>query len=481
MNDNDLPVLKVKLSKFEIEEMRQKKKKRTRIIISILLIFVILGVSTYFGYGFLKGKKLFIFNNETKIVAIDVLSYDQSANTINVSLSLENEQKACAFSKNNSNSDNLDFIELRGNKCEIVVPFEKGYIYLKNKDGVVSEPQELNNYVVDFNVDDKYYLPLSNTGAILDKMVVVGEPTIEIEGNNDVIKVEDFKYNTNANGKTLLSIKNGELQKKDIEVVVTNTIVPMPKEYNKQKAYLACEQFTEEEATLLDEILAYRIAEAGYGTRAGVVAAARFLTLEFPYKISYYFENGRLNGTGTHLVDAEGRYYHQGLYLSKSKYATLLEGAHLQGPQMWGCKMKSYEDDRRNGYIPGGKYPNGLDCSGFVTWTMINGGFDVGDRGAGENAGSIYDMTDLGSFKRITNSMIKHDEIKVGDLFNFWGHIAILVGKDENNYYIAESLNTWKSVVVNKYAKDKVMNTFKYVVFMDSVYKEDGNLTNMWY
>ena len=29
--------------------------------------------------------------------------------------------------------------------------------------------------------------------------------------------------------------------------------------------------------------------------------------------------------------------------------------------------------------------PNGLDCSGFVTWSLYNSGLDVGDIGAGIN------------------------------------------------------------------------------------------------
>ena len=44
-----------------------------------------------------------------------------------------------------------------------------------------------------------------------------------------------------------------------------------------------------------------------------------------------------------------------------------------------------------------------------------------------------------------------------------------------------ESLNNYKGVVLKKYSKKKVINSFPYVVLMDSVYSGDGNLTNMWY
>ena len=141
--------------------------------------------------------------------------------------------------------------------------------------------------------------------------------------------------------------------------------------------------------------------------------------------------------------------------------------------------MRCYEDDPPYFY-PGRKYPNGLDCLGFVSWVLYNAGFDVGDRGAGESP-TPYQLTDVGAFRTLTSSLIKSGKIKPGDLFNYWGHISILVGEDDNNYYIAESLNTFGGVVIKTYSKKRVMNTFKYVVLMDGLYKEDGNLADLWY
>jgi hypothetical protein len=77
--------------------------------------------------------------------------------------------------------------------------------------------------------------------------------------------------------------------------------------------------------------------------------------------------------------------------------------------------------------------------------------------------------------------LIKSGKIKVGDLFNVWGHISILVGEDSKNYYIAESLDLYGGVVINTYSKSTVKESFPYVVLMDEVYKEDGNLTDLWY
>ena len=57
----------------------------------------------------------------------------------------------------------------------------------------------------------------------------------------------------------------------------------------------------------------------------------------------------------------------------------------------------------------------------------------------------------------------------------------MLVGIDEDNFYVAESLNNLGGLVVMKYPKSTVNKTFHHVVLMDELYKEDGNLTDMWY
>ena len=125
---------------------------------------------------------------------------------------------------------------------------------------------------------------------------------------------------------------------------------------------------------------------------------------------------------------------------------------------------------------------NGLDCSGFVSWALLNGGFNVKDVGAGWS--NKRDLTDYGDVKKITTSLSTSNKIKVGDLLHSeraGGHIGIIVGIDKNNYYVAQAL--WygeKGVVITKIKKSKLKNHFPHVVLMDKYYKNDGNLTNMW-
>lgn len=287
-----------------------------------------------------------------------------------------------------------------------------------------------------------------------------------ISKDNTFFDIKDNKIIGLNVGKNYLKVKCLD-KEKVVEVVVTN-LINLPK-YAQDKDYLNCKTFIEEEAKVLDEILEYDINLAGYETRAGVVAAARFLSLKFPYKINYYFENGRLNSTRRKHIDGEGRYYHKGLYLTENKYETLEENASTREPKMWGCDLyanytKSYSR-------------NGLNCSGFISWVLLNGGFDIGDLGAGST--EELDFTDLGKKKDIDLNVIKND-IKVGDLVGIDGHIAIIIGIDEEKVYIAESYIP--SLKVREFTYQELVDSyeFKYVMLMDSVYKKDGNLKNMW-
>lgn len=446
-------------------------KKWTILAIVALIIIFIINIITFNTDVVEESTELH------KIKEIEVLSYNLDSNNIKLSVKSTKDSEQCAINKVPL-TDNIEFNDLEEDSCVVEIPIEEQYIYFKSADDI-EEPEalELDNYLIDIKLKNKYYLPLNEQINIMNAVIKVGDPLLEWKITGESIElVNGLAIAKQVGNSKLEAIYNGEVYK-TIDIVVTNTITARPTMFNESKPYLGCEVFTQEEAHLLDEMLAYFVEEVGYKTRAGVVEAARFLTLSFPYRISYYWENGRMHPSGANYVDGEGRYYHRGLYLSQDKYSSIQK--KMLGPQMWGCNMTNLEEDPPY-FIRNKKYPNGLDCSGFVSWTLLNGGFDVGDKGAG-NSGYRYELTDLGEFTRLTKDVIYSGRIKVGDLFNFDGHVAILIGMDDNTFYIAESLNTLGGVVLKAYPKSQVNRVFRHVVFMDSVYKEDGNLTNMWY
>ena len=235
---------------------------------------------------------------------------------------------------------------------------------------------------------------------------------------------------------------------------------------NMEKDYLPENRYTDEENKYLDRVLEYLIEEAGYRSRAAAVEAARFLTLRFPYKLNYFYENGRLE-EDHYDVDGEGRYYHKGLYLSPYKQRAISQDEEAQ---YWGSEIYEWETDTYS--------PNGLDCSGFITWALYNAGYDCGDIGAGPSQ-DVLDLTDLGSMVYIDE--VDLGEVRCGDLVGLDGHIGMIIGMDEDRIYIAESY--WvNDLQVRIYDYDEFIedSEWEYVVRMDSYYLNDGNYTDMW-
>ena len=293
---------------------------------------------------------------------------------------------------------------------------------------------------------------------------------------------EEEKYKASALGTTEFTIEINNFKAFSGTINVINGLRVKDEKFDKKKNFISCNEYSEEENNMLDAALENRVKSVGESTRASVVEVARFITLEFDRRIPYFYENGRLKNYGdSRNVDGEGRYYHKGLYLNKSRYSSI--GKKFTGPGAWGCKITQYQDEPGYGFKPRTKMPNGFDCSGFISWVLYNGGFDVGDVGAGDIKSRNDDLYDLGEKNKINNELLDSGRVKVGDLIAYPGHMAIIAGYDaeQDLYYVAESLPQFKGVVLNKYKRAGLKATFTHIMLMDSVYKEDGNLTNMWY
>ena len=348
--------------------------------------------------------------------------------------------------------------------------------------------QENQTYKKNFNVTSNIVGDFSST---LDRT-----PIYYLALNGTKKMHYEFKYDDNFNKKVIYKIEDPSIisidddtikglkvgtttfnailsdgNRKTYTVQVTNLIQPISP--NNDKSYLPCQRYTEEEAELLDKILDSRIQEAGVGTRGAVLAAARFLSMEFPYSIRYFNENGRLQGHGRPVIDGEGRYYHKGLYLSANKYKDIYKST-ATGPKMWGCNIYDQFIAKMN--------MNGFTCSGFVTWAMLNGGFDIGDVGAGDFKQFDDDLSDMGPHHEITTEYMTNGNFKPGDFIGRNGHAALIIGVDENNVYTAESLPAkLKVYTYERYHGIVKDNNLTYVIEMSDIYPNgDGFWTWMW-
>lgn len=293
--------------------------------------------------------------------------------------------------------------------------------------------------------------------------------------NEDIVSISDGKIVGVNLGTSVVTLKSESGKKAEVSVTVTDLIRKL--ELDDKKKFLPCHAYTEEEAHIIDEALRTRVLNKGEGTRAALIETIRFMTLSFKYKVSYFYENGRMHESGVRKADGEGRYYHKGLYLSEDKFKDI-KVSH-KGPAIWGCPLTNLQDHNR--YKPGAKMPNGLDCSGFVTWSLYNSGLDVGDIGAGIND-RHKDMSDVGEMHSLTYEYANSGDYKVGDVIARWGHTALIAGKDSEYLYIAESL--LKGVRIEKVSyKNPNSSLYKYYAYinkMDKEYSKNDDYTDMW-
>ncbi len=299
--------------------------------------------------------------------------------------------------------------------------------------------------------------------------------------NEDAVTVKDGRVTALAVGKAVITATASNGLTDELEITVTD-LLRAPR-LSSEKPLYSAGIYTEEQAKLIDTVLESRVITAGYGTRAGVVAAARFIPLEFKYKIPYFYENGRLDANPDRPVcDGEGRFYHKGLYLTHSKFEVLDKTKIRFGPATWGEPLTNWEDIGH--LVPGAKYANGMSCSGFISWCFLNGGVPLGDVGAGDTPEYDWELCDYGERIELTEELMRSDRVKVGDMIGCDGHIALIVGLDDENVYVAESLGNGIVIAVHgRYDDVLTCGDYSYVMLLDEVYAKHngtGDLTDMW-
>ena len=370
-----------------------------------------------------------------------------------------------------TDEDNTLAVPVSQNLSELKIKNSFGNIYTNYSDLVSYSSDTSNIYdsliYIAVGANENIYDYIDKTDDSEVSFLSLDESIAEIDEDGMIIGLN--------NGQTSIRVKiNNTVYL--LDVMVTDLIDPISSEFNYEKDFITPDLYTKEDNDLLDAILAARIEKAGYQTRAGVLAAAWFLALEFPYRIHYFDENGRIDSYTDRYSDGEGRYYHVGLYLDESRYENLDPNLVRDTPAVWGDILVEYSNERI--------WPNGLDCSGFVSWCLLQAGYDPGDLGAG--IAEWEDLSDLGPKSWLESSLY---EIRVGDLLVGGddpiegGHIAILAGLKDGYFYVAESQGTseyYWGYCIRKYTAEELLEYFFYRVDMTEYYGEDGNYREYW-
>ena len=464
-------------------------KKRKVFLLILLLALIGLGL-------------LFLFNLRSKPdISYELLEHDDRSAVLHVQIddpSLLKKSYQICIDENAASNDSTAF---EAYDPSGTYELEAGTYYIHVKDSLNQTidlgPIINQTLMIDLDEFEYPFYPVNEELELSYDILTFGEDNdLKISSSNEsVAYIKNNKVITKSPGVTTITIVSHDVSDSIIlEVTDVYTLIDTD---SMNKPILNKTICDDEQNRKLDEVLEMKIEEAGYQTRAGVVAAARFLALQFPYRIAYFAETGKLDNTvDSRRSDGEGRYYHKGLYLSESKYDDIV--ASIYGLRYWGQYFKedTTEDHSRDEeYLEGGltvsdigtnlylmKRPNGLDCGGFVSWCYYNAGFDFGDMGAG-GPGS-YGMSMLGERVNITEELLQSDRIKAGDLVGFTGHVGIVIGVEEDSVWIADTIRT--GTKVRRYDRTVASfaelgdDAFKYFMLMDDEYREDGNYTPMW-
>ena len=440
-----------------------KKRKLAKLLILILCIFI--GLLLYLKY----------YNSEPYIIRVDYSDKYNDDKTKYAYLTIKNYNSNLIYCKSILGNEESDYELVKNNKCTLKITSGKYKIKLMyNGKKNVTYDKEFNiDGIVDIKINnEKEYAVLGDKFNINAKVDSVGkiESNITYKSDDSNIVSIDEKGNISINGigKTKITVSADSITN-SFDITTTN-LLRLPT-FDMNKDYVPCNGYSKEDVDLLDKILENKVEKAGLGTRAAAVVVSRFLPLEFPYLVPYFYENGRLTTNG---VDGEGRYYHKGLYLGTDKEKEITSS--LYGPASWGCPLTNTDDHR----IMYDTYPNGFDCSGYISWILKNAGLDLGDIGSGIT--TSYDYTDVGNLQRNVYELLNNKIAKPGDLIGWDGHIAMIAAMNDHSIFITESLTNGPEMYEFDFTDPygRLYDMYEYIIDMSSNYKGDGNLQYMW-
>lgn len=198
--------------------------------------------------------------------------------------------------------------------------------------------------------------------------------------------------------------------------------------FSEGKPFYTCNAFTAQDKLKYDAMLKEAVNQAGYGTRAGVVEALRFLMGGTGYRLAYDGHHSTYNKVGLNIGSSTA----------------------------WGCRV--------DGYI------RGMDCTGIFWWPMYQNGVKSVSPCSSKN---VYLLGEVLDKIKVGDVLVTPDASKK-ELGCYYAHATIIIGIDENNIYAGSN---GVIVIPKNNIPTKGSNTHVRLVTYPN---GDGNLTNMW-
>jgi len=257
-------------------------KNKKSVIFIVILLFII-GLSVGLVIVFSKPKI-------NKITLSETLNEDNTK-TMTIYLNVLNSFKtSCKINDGK-------WIESKFGKCKFNVESGTYNITIKNLSNEIKRTEVIDvSAIKSYSLEgEKTYIAVKETVKLTELIDIIGTPDMNIKwesDNEEIATVEDGKVTGLKNGETIVRATTSDGKTDSIKIIVTDVIVP--RKIDMKKKVIACHEYTEEEAAILDDILKTRIENKGLKTRAALIEAIRFIPLSLAKKVPYFFENGIL-------------------------------------------------------------------------------------------------------------------------------------------------------------------------------------------
>ncbi len=235
--------------------------------------------------------------NKTKTIYLKLVSYN-------------NRDIYCKLIKNDESEG--EWVKASNKICALENNSDNNKIYIKYNENKVMEITEKLKIEEILNIEinnSNKYLAVDSSFELSTQIDVIGNPNKAItyqSSDINIARIENNKVIGVAPGKATITAISTNSVKSSLDITVTDLI----KNYtlDNKKPVVPCNIYSKEDADTLDAILLDIINTAGENTRGAVVGVARFLPLQFKYRVPYFFENGRLKVFDNRReVDGEGR------------------------------------------------------------------------------------------------------------------------------------------------------------------------------
>ena len=317
---------------------------------------------------------------------------------------------------------------LKNGTCNIAAKlfYEGEYIYGNVTVNVVEEivnPESISTS------QDTYSIVIGNSQNFGAKLLPEGSSgeLIYLNYNTNIISVDNNgNFVGLANGTATVAIYSSidSSINKTVKVTVAGkqTI-----RIANNRSYLSCG----EGPNYNQELFSY-VRGAGYKTREGVVAAAIYLSSTMPNRVPYFWSGG---------------HYHDWTFRNYGKVSPHSGGDFIGISKYFGCEARM--DFGGTAVQPDGQYFKfGLDCSGFVAWAILNGGYFTGSNKIVISTKAKVSSIGGVSVESSSFSNAK-GRIKPGDIVFKSGHTGMVIDVSDSKLTIAEAAGAKKGLIIS--------------------------------